>query len=620
MTEAVSRGHRSTALLTAIDPWLTTLFGRHAGRTRHNRDRRQYPATDPAVPFVIFCSRVYALSWVVAVGAFVATVAGSWWVGLWPEMGGNGQVSQWMPGTPAILVGFIALALAGIGKGMTVRAGSQYLRWRVRARRAAIERTLPGAVQYLSVLATGEEDLQTMIKRTADATGAYGEAARSFQLVYNRTALSGRLHQSLDSVARDLPSDTLTNVLLNLKEHAQTGEESLESYLQVESRLLAHEQKQVRTRDRNVLELLAELYVVLLVVPVLVAIIVTLFGAFTPWLDRPVRTPSGLVSLGEVIVMGSALLVTVSGIIMARTMAQLSPPGREHWRPPHVNDWRGQLADPATIGALMAPVGLVIAVCAWLWGVGPISAVLLGYSAWAIPIGIAGRKRARVGEAKDRAMQDFVHAVTGHVSLGRPFPEAVGHVAESTDLGRLEADVRSLSFMAQTTTHDRDVKQAALETFADRVGTPLARQTVGLLAGALEAGSDAETVFGAIETEVGRLYEERRARREAMTRYVLVGWTTALLVITIAIAVSTHVVTGFANLATVAAGDGVVLAGSTPGLTEQVGTQFYFVTQGTMLACGWFAGMARRGVDAALLHSGVLVLLAYVAFTGVGVL
>jgi hypothetical protein len=48
--------------------------------------------------------------------------------------------------------------------------------------------------------------------------------------------------------------------------------------------------------------------------------------------------------------------------------------------------------------------------------------------------------------------------------------------------------------------------------------------------------------------------------------------------------------------------------------------RFYLVTQATMLACGWFAGMASRGKYEALLHSAGLVALGYVVFAGVGLI
>ena len=73
--------------------------------------------------------------------------------------------------------------------------------------------------------------------------------------------------------------------------------------------------------------------------------------------------------------------------------------------------------------------------------------------------------------------------------------------------------------------------QATLEV------TPMAEQTIGLVVGALDAGSDAEDVFETLQTEIGRLYHQRKSLRSALLVYVAVGWTTALLVVGITDAV-----------------------------------------------------------------------------------
>jgi hypothetical protein len=150
------------------------------------------------------------------------------------------------------------------------------------------------------------------------------------------------------------------------------------------------------------------------------------------------------------------------------------------------------------------------------------------------------------------------------------------------------------------------------------VGTPLAGQTIGLVTGALDVGSDAEDVFDTLQTEVGRLYHERKALKSAMMVYVAVGWTTALLVVGITVAANQYVLDGFAQLTAV--GDAAAGVALNPGAVDPARDRyrFYLVTQATMLACGWFAGAANRGVYDALLHSAALVAVAYLTFAGVG--
>jgi hypothetical protein len=174
----------------------------------------------------------------------------------------------------------------------------------------------------------------------------------------------------------------------------------------------------------------------------------------------------------------------------------------------------------------------------------------------------------------------------------------------------------NLSFTTPETGVDADARTAALERFVDQVGTPLAEQTVGLVTGALDAGSDAGTVFDTLQTEIGRLYHEKRELRANLLAYVAVGWTTALLVVGIAVAVGIHVFDGFQQLSTVRA-NGYVIEESAIDLARER-YRLYVVTQSTMLAAGWFAGTASRGRYEALLHSGALVVVCHAVFVGVG--
>jgi flagellar protein FlaJ len=172
-----------------------------------------------------------------------------------------------------------------------------------------------------------------------------------------------------------------------------------------------------------------------------------------------------------------------------------------------------------------------------------------------------------------------------------------------------------------TTAHggvETDLRTAALDRFVTRVGTPLAEQTVGLVIGAMDAGSDTGVVFETLQAEVGRLYHEKRSLRSGMLVYVAVGWTTALLVIGITVATSTQVFAGFARLAITSDVAGVAGGEAIDLVRDQY--RLYIVTQSTMLAAGWFAGVASRGRYEALLHSGCLVAICHLVFVGTGVI
>lgn len=626
--------------LSVPDRVLYALFARHADAQRHVLDRKRYRGTDLRVSFDVFLARVYGLSWVVSALAMLPTVlvvsalsrdvlvaAGEFFTAGLPvrEIGFATLPRPWIAAMAAGLVG----ATAKFG---TVRLGGLYLRWVAAARRTEIERTLPGAVRYLHALTSGSDDARGMLRKTA-ATDAYGDTAISFRKALNTARLTGSLDEGLRRVARDTPSrDLLSPFLLKFREHASQGEDALANYLKMESRMLGHRQERARERAEGHLELLAELFIVLLVLPALLVIVLTVMSVLAPGLSAPIQTPLGSISTRAVAVYGSGAFILVVGLAAALTVENLRPSDQQtsYDRP------EAPLAvlttthrNPASAVTVLAVPALLVATALLQSDLDSVNVALLGYVAYAVPVGAIAVRRASIDDAKDREIKDFVHAVSGHVSLGRPFPEAVEIVARDVDLGELDDDVADLAFNLGLTTAeardrselatdgDRDLRTAALERFVDRVGTPLAEQTVGLVTGALASGSDAEAVFETLQTEIGRLYHEKQALRSAMLVYVSVGWTTALLVVGIVIAVNTYVIDGFAQLSTVSGSEGFALDPHAIR-PERERFRFYVVTQTTMLASGWFAGAASRGIYAALLHSGLLVAACYVLFAGVG--
>ena len=604
---------------SVLDRALYALFSGHADRSRHDGDRATYRGTDVGTSFGIYVARLYGVSWiaffvVLGLGSVLAAVV---------LPGRLGVLESALPaggrGVAAVLVGLPAAVLA---KYVSIRLGGRYLYWRAAARRSNIERTLPGAVRYLRVLSTGSDDLRGMLRKVADNREAYGHTAVSFQTALNKAALTGSLGEGLRIVARDTPSkNTLAPFLLKFREHASQGQEELTSYLRMEARMLSHRQSRARARRQDFLELLAELFIVMLVLPSLLVIVVSVLSVLSSGLGSTISTPVGPVALRAILIYGSALLVLVVGIGAVLAVESLRPPGqtRTYERPSGALATLASVStNPASTVLLSAPLGLLAAGVLYGSGVRPIDVVLLSYATGAIPVGVVAVRRARIDDAKDRHIEDFVHAISGHVSLGRPFPDAVTRVAREVNLGPLDEDVADLAFNAGLTSREGGVRTAALEQFVGRVGTPLAEQTVGLVAGALEAGSDTDDVFEALQTEVGRLYHEQRALQSSMHAYVTVAWTTALLIVAITIAVDTYVLEGFTQLAAVA-DSGAAIAFDADGVdTDAMGGRFYVIAQATMLACGWFAGVASRGFYGALLHSGALVTIAAVLFAGVG--
>jgi archaellum biogenesis protein FlaJ (TadC family) len=470
-----------------------------------------------------------------------------------------------------------------------------------------------------------------MLRKVADNEDAYGETAVAFRKVLNKAALTGSLHEGLRMVAKDTPSrDLLSPFLLKFTEHGEQGPEELSAYLRMESQVLGHRQSRARERAASFLELVAELFVVLLVLPALLVIVVTVLGVLAPGLSDPVSTPVGPLTPRSAILYGSAAFILLVGLAAAAIVESIRPAGlsmARYDRPEGtVATLRSATTNPASAAVVFVPLGVgTAALCRWL-AYDAVNVLLLGYVAYALPVGAVAVRRSRQDDAKDRELADVVHAVSGHVSLGRPLDEAVEVVAREVDLGPLAPDVADLALTASLTTRapdgvdGRDLRTAALDRFVDRVGTPLAEQTMGLVTGALDVGSDADDVFGTLQTEVGRLHHEKQELRSNMLVYVAVGWTAALLLVCIMVAVNAYVLDGFDQLGAVSTGaEGLVFS---PEAVDPARDRyrFYVVTQATMLACGWFAGTASRGRYEALLHSAGLVLVAYFVFAGVGML
>jgi len=625
--------------LSVLDRGLYALFSRHADRQRHERDRRRYRAANLPTGFAVYLARVYGVSWAVLFVAAVTTAALVIAVPAALIDAATGFLGSGLPILNRVSLPAVSRVYAALGAGMavglackrlTVVLGGHYLRWVASARRSNIERTLPGAVRYLRVLASGSSDQRAML-RTVAGQEAYGETAAAFRRALNKAELTGSLDEGVEMVARDTPSrDLLAPFLLKFREHANQGADALANYLQLEGRMLSNRQARARERVGGFIELLSELFVVLLVLPALFVLILTVMSVLAPGLSKPVGTPLGTVTTRGVLVYGSVAFVLVVGVCAALLVETLRPPDQSVTRYELPETAAGILgsvsSNPASATVVTGPVACGFAASLWAWGYRPTNAVLLGYVALGLPVGAVAVRRARIDDAKDREIKDFVHAVSGHVSLGRPFPDAVERVAREVDLGALQADVDDLAFGMSLTTgggedaDTTDVQAAVLERFVERVGTPMAEQTIGLVTGALDAGSDSEDVFETLQTEIGRLYHARKQLRSALLVYVAVGWTTALLVVGIMVAVNGYVLDGFTQLSAVAGADSGMTISPDAVDPARDRWRFYVVTQATLLACGWFAGTASRGRYEALLHSAALVAVGYVVFAGAGMI
>ena len=320
-------------LPTPVDRGLYAMFSRHADRARHDRDRDRYRGAALDVGFDTYLVRVYGASWLVAAGIGTAAALVMLAIPAPALQGGWRTVLAAVPALPpgmapglprSYAAAAAALLVGAVGKVLTVKTGSAYLKWRAEARRSGIERTLPGAVRYLRALADGSEDRHEMLRKVAEQD-AYGETSTAFERVLEKAALTGSLDAGLRRVARETPSrELLSPFLLKFREHASQGTDALVGYLRMESRMLSHQQSRARKRAGDFLELLAELFIVLLVLPALLVIILTVMSVLAPGLSATVAVP-GEPTVRALMVYASAGFVLIVGAGTALVVAELRP-------------------------------------------------------------------------------------------------------------------------------------------------------------------------------------------------------------------------------------------------------------------------------------------------------
>jgi flagellar protein FlaJ len=574
------------AVIREIDRLTPARLNELARSHWHRPLRRIYRSVPREVPASVYISRIYAIAFggpvVVLMGVVLAMTVG------------------WISATPQT-----AVTTAG---GLTTIAGGVVLggwmlpRLQADLHRREVVRTLPGAVGHLQVLASGAEDPQGLFER-AVAAGVHGGTGAEFRRILTVATLSGRLDEGITTVARmTAAQESLSPFLVNLRAHLAQGPDALRGFLALEARLLRHQQSALRRQTMGMLELIAELVMVLLVLPALVVVVLTMLGPIAPVTGRVIATPLGPTPIAVLIAWGAVGFVLTVGMVAGEMVATLRPRGHvtRFDRPARTRTILTESAVNPAAAVLVAVVPALAVGGVLLVADGRVGmALLAGFFAWAVPTGAVGWRRAYVDDAKDDHLRDLVHAVAGYIELGMPFADALDHVATDAELGPLRPDVARLAadlrLRGRHPDHQRTTQEVALGRFGERVGTPLARRTVGVIASALAAGAEPRQIFERLQLEVGELYREKQALRAEMQVYAAVGWTTALLVVGIAVTATTQLLD---ELATLAPMGGQMLSGAR--------YRIMMTTTSTAIAAGWFAGVASRDRYAGLLHAGVL--------------
>lgn len=613
-------------LRRVVDRFPSPTFAGSTAAPRYAKLRQLFRATDGSEAFPVFLRRLHVLSWVVfLVAAGLGVVLGRNLppvveYGLVDGFGAFPMVSRSMVErslVPAFILGF-----GGIGRWSTIRAAEMVLDHRARRRRERIERSLPRTVRYMHVLASGTTDVPTLLSQVAKRERAFGETARAFRRILGSASVAGTVDDAVRIRARDTPSrQRLAPFLLSMRSRSREGSAALTRFLHLESRMLARQDAQRTGTAKRYLGSVVRLFVALLVVPAVAIVGMAIATGLHETTALPAIEVARWIRNQVLLSPASALIVLVLGSVASGLVYVLRPPGYRWSRYRSSNTLRELLRtmhrNPANALVVLAPAGVLLTLLFWRRGSPGITALTAGYVLVALPVGTIEWRRASRDAAKDRYLPAFLHEVANQVQLGRSFTEAVEHVAAVERLGPLDPDVADLAFDLRVATNERPVRGLALDRFAERVGTPLADRTVGMIAGALDAGSKTAAAFEALQSEAGRLYHEETAVTDEQSVFLAVGWVASLLVVGIVVAVNVAALGTTLPQSQQAA----TTLGTSAGVTPTEGApMFYLLTQATVLASGWFAGVAGRGVYEGLLHSGALVLVTFLAFAGTGLL
>ncbi|MFW6265759.1 MAG: hypothetical protein ACOC2A_03175 [Halanaeroarchaeum sp.] len=611
---------------TILDDVLTLAFARNSTDPRQAHLRQLLRATTGSGDVGVVVSRLYGLSWIAfVIGAGVGVALAR---ALPPSVDrtlvdGLGVVP--LLSTSVVeqaTTPLLALGVGLLGKRAAIRGAIVLLERRARRRRDRIERSLPRTVRYMHVLASGTTELRSLIAQVAERERAFGETARAFQRIQGTASVTGTVDDAIRIVARDTPSrQHLAPFLLTLRSRAREGPQALARFLHLESRMLARRDAQRTGTAKRDLGSVIRLFVVLLVIPTVSIVAIGLASGVYETTSLPAVETARWIRGQVLLSPASALVVLVFGFGASGLVYALRPAGYRWSRYRSSNTLRRVVTtahrNPANALVVLAPLGTILVGWTWSHGMPAYTALTIGYVVVALPVGVIEWRRARRDAAKDRYLPAFLHEIAHQVQLGRSFTEATEHVAADERLGPLDPDVADLAFDLRVADNDRPVRGAALDRFVDRVGTPLAERTVGMIAGALDAGSRTAAAFEALQSEAGRLYHEERAVRDEMPLFLATGWAASLLVVGIVVAINVAVlgttVPGGSQTTALSGGSAVTKGANGPPM-------FYLLTQATVLASGWFAGVAGRGVYEGLLHSGALVLVTFLAFAGTGLL
>lgn len=272
---AVPESSEPASLLSAPSKWLA---GRIARLVREQPSvargvRNVVEVADIDRPADLFLADIIIRA--LAVGAFVfGTVV----------LGGSGFVLTEPTAGPGLLVSVLLLAMSagGVIGLITLAATVVYLQYVVSERRREIDVLLPDAISYMYTQSVGGMPHIDIFRSLAKAEDTYGEIASEFSAIVREAEYFGIDYQAAIAEQADTtPSDEFSRFLTDMLTVIRSGG-NLSEFLDSETEVALRTSQNERESTLDVLELLAQVYLVASLFPVVGITVLIILSALQP--------------------------------------------------------------------------------------------------------------------------------------------------------------------------------------------------------------------------------------------------------------------------------------------------------------------------------------------------
>ncbi|ADC65685.1 Type II secretion system F domain protein [Ferroglobus placidus DSM 10642] len=506
-----------------------------------------------------------------------------------------------------------------------------------RSRKAKIDATLYHVASLMLGMAKGGTPLLELFRTVAEERHVTGEVGKEFSIIVRNVTVFGKdIITSIKEVAATTPSQKLRDFLEDLAGVLEGGS-SLSEFLEFKIAHLAEERERAYQLYISSYEILAEIYVAMLIVAPLFSLIVFVVmnmigestinlmkamvylyipigGLFFVYLVKSSKLLEEKKWRGESVVEvylhatvngKSSRLKRKSGIVVFMKRAS-------KWLERAIK-MRAFLRNPKLIFLLSIPAAAVFA--AVFFKVMKMESLLtFSFVIATLPYVLLYEYRSYKLRKLEKHLPDFLRGLGSLNESGLNIVTAI-KVLSATQLGVLTEEVRKIR---------KDIEWGrlvteALERFEDRVGSSLVSKVVSIINKALMATSNVKAAILAAAADVELLLDFRERLKNAMFTYMVIIYVTFAVFLFTVVVVLQNFISVFSNISV---GQITGIYFNPPDLANLT-SLFYHASLINALVNGIIAGvMSEESVSAGLKHSIILMLTSLLVFAyvvGVGI-